>query len=269
MDKAIGIFDSGVGGLTVMKEVIKELPFEDIIYFGDIARTPYGSKSKETVTKYAREIVHFLSSQGVKIIVVACNTVTSFALETLRQEFRLPIIGVIKPGVKKAVEIAGNKRVGVIGTEGTILSGAYQREIKSIQPSVEIISISCPLFVPIVEEGWIDTEVSNLVASEYLAPLKTKKIDTLILGCTHYPMLKKVIQKVIGDGVKLVDSATQVAIETKDVLSKNGLIRESNRKATHKFYVSDLPPKFKELAKRFLGEEIREVIKIDMSEFVK
>lgn len=269
VDKAIGIFDSGVGGLTVMKEVCKELPFEDVIYFGDIARTPYGPKSKEAVTKYARELTRFLTFQGVKMVIVACNTATALSLDVLKDEFPIPIIGVIKPGVKKAIEVTKTQSIGVIGTEGTIWSGTYQKAIKSIKPSVEITGIPCPLFVPLVEEGWVDTEVTRLVVLENLAPLKDDKIDTLILGCTHYPLLKNVIQKVIGDRVKLVDSATEVAIEAKNVLSKSGLIRKSNRKASHKFYVSDLPSKFKGLAKRFLGKEIEKVGRVDVNGYQK
>ncbi len=261
-DSPIGVFDSGVGGLTVVKELIKELPKEDIIYFGDTARVPYGTKSPSTVKRYSIENTLFLLKFNVKLLVIACNTSSAIGLSLLQKFFSIPIIGVIKPGAKAAIRSTRNSRVGVIGTHATISSGAYEREIKHLNNNVKVLGQSCPLFVPLVEEGWIKDEIAKSVAVKYLAPLKKKKIDTLILGCTHYPLLRPIIQDVMGKDVKLVDSAEETAKEAKDLLEECGLKSDSKRKGSLKFYISDEPDKFALVGKRFLGRNVGSVEKI-------
>jgi len=260
---AIGVFDSGVGGLTVFKELIKQLPREDVVYFGDTARVPYGTKSRETIIRFSLENILFLLQKDVKIIVVACNTSSSLALPTLRRHFKKPIIGVISPGAKEAVYATRNNRIGVIATSATINSAAYAQEIKKLKPSAEIFSQACPLFVPLAEEGWVKEKVAVEIAEKYLASLKKVKVDTLILGCTHYPLLKPVIKKVMGEGVRLIDSAQQVAQEVKQVLADEGLL-SSDRKhqAEYTFFVSDEPGNFQRLAKRFLGFSLNKVKRV-------
>jgi glutamate racemase len=251
---AIGVFDSGVGGLTVFKELVRQLPREDVVYFGDTARVPYGTKSKETIIRFSLENILFLLQKEVKIIVVACNTSSSLALPTLKRHFNKPIIGVISPGAKEAVYATRNKKIGVIATSATIRSNAYTQEIKKINPMVEVFTQACPLFVPLAEEGWLREKVAVTIAEKYLLPLKRAKIDTLILGCTHYPLLKPVIKKVMGEGVRLIDSAQQVVQEVKQVLAEEGLLSaDNNRRARYAFFVSDEPQGFQKLAKRFLG----------------
>lgn len=254
--RPIGIFDSGVGGLTVFNEVERALPCEEIIYFGDTARVPYGTKSKETVTKFSVENVEFLMKHNVKLVLVACNTASSLSLEFLKRCFKVPIIGVIEPGAKNAVNITRNDRIGVIATIATISSGAYEKAIKKISRKTAVYSQSCPLFVPLAEEGWVDEDVTRDVASIYLNPLKRKNIDTLILGCTHYPLLKKIIRKVMGDEVSLVDSAQEVAREAKDVLDASGLLNDARGEKKHKFFVSDEPEHFVRLGERFLKRKM-------------
>ncbi len=263
MKKAIGVFDSGVGGLTVIKELIRQLPNEDIIYFGDTARVPYGIKSKETVIRFSIENILFLLKNDVKLICVACNTVSSVALPVIKNHFRVPIVGVITPGVREAVYATHNKRVGVIGTSGTIKSGSYEQEIKQLDSSVKVTAVACPLFVPFAEEGWLEGSVVIEVAKTYLKPMKEAGVDTVILGCTHYPLLKPVIRQVMGEGVRLIDSAKQVAIEVKKILSAESLCN-SQRKGKHKFYVSDNPEWFSNLANRFLGQLIKDVKKVNI-----
>ncbi|MDP3143310.1 MAG: glutamate racemase [Candidatus Omnitrophota bacterium] len=260
---AIGIFDSGVGGLTVFKELVKQLPHEDVVYFGDTARVPYGTKSKETIIRFSLENILFLLQKDVKIIVVACNTSSSLALPTLKRHFKKPIIGVISPGAKEAVYATRNKRVGVIATSATVNSKAYAYEIKKLDPSVEVVSKACPLFVPLAEEGWLKEKVAFEIAKKYLAPIKKAKVDTLILGCTHYPLLKAVIKKVMGNNVRLVDSAQQVVSEVRQVLSEEGLLfSDKKHKAKYDFFVSDEPHNFQKLAKRFLGFELKKVKRV-------
>ncbi|MBU0700924.1 glutamate racemase [bacterium] len=261
---AIGIFDSGVGGLTVMAEIIKALPCEEMIYFGDLARTPYGSKSKETVVKFSCEIVQFLISQGVKAIVVACNTASASALEELRQKFSLPIIGVILPGAQKAAEVTQTKRIGVIATRSTIATGAYVKAIQSHDPQIHVISQPCPLFVPLVEEGWLNHVVTKEIAKEYLFSLKANKIDTIILGCTHYPFLRSVIQDIMGNEVTLINSAEETARVTKEILFCAGLLCTMSQDKRHRFYVSDEGSRFIELGEQFLKEKIRIITQIDL-----
>lgn len=261
MIKAIGVFDSGVGGLTVAKELIHQLPSEDIVYFGDTARVPYGIKSKETVIRFSIENILFLLKQEVKLICVACNTVSSVALPVIKSHFKVPIVGVISPGVREAVYATQNKRIGVIGTKGTIRSGTYLQEIKQLDPKARVVAVACPLFVPFAEEGWLKGEVVLEVARTYLKPLKEARVDTVILGCTHYPLLKGVIKEVLGNDVTLIDSAKQVAIEVKKILSAEGELNKA-RSGKHKFYVSDNPEWFSELAERFLGQPIDKAQKV-------
>ncbi|MDD4980769.1 MAG: glutamate racemase [Candidatus Omnitrophica bacterium] len=261
--KSIGVFDSGVGGLTVVKELIRQLPYEDIIYFGDTARVPYGIKSKETVIKFSIENILFLLKQDVKLICVACNTVSSIALPVIKSHFRVPIIGVITPGVREAVYATQNKHIGVIGTRGTIESRAYENEIRQLDPKIKVTAVACPLFVPFAEEGWLSgSEVLN-VAKKYLKPLKNARVDTVILGCTHYPLLKPVIKEALGSGVTLIDSAKQVAIEVKKILSAEcRLLNMAPRRARRKFYVSDNTRWFADVAGRFLGTPLSDVKKV-------
>ncbi len=256
---SIGVFDSGLGGLTVVKELIHHLPNERIVYFGDTARVPYGTKSKETILRYSREIVQVLLKRRVKLIVVACNTASSLALDELVAEFKVPIIGVIEPGAKKAAASTRNNRVGIIATSSTIKSERYAQELLKARKDVQVFSKACPLFVPLVEEGWFDHAVTYQVAQEYLVQMKKNKIDTLILGCTHYPLLKGVLHNVMGAQVNLVDSAQEVALQAKAVLMGKGMLRTQLGPAKHTFMVSDEPQGFQRLAVRFLGGGVREV----------
>ncbi|MBU1869132.1 MAG: glutamate racemase [Candidatus Omnitrophica bacterium] len=260
--KSIGVFDSGVGGLTVVKELIRQLPNENIVYFGDTARVPYGIKSKETVIRFSIENILFLLGHDVKLICVACNTVSSFALPVIKNHFRVPIVGVLNPGVREAVYATQNKRIGVIGTKGTIKSRAYELEIKHLDPKVKVTAVACPLFVPFVEEGWLSGDVVMKVANHYLKPLKDAGVDTLILGCTHYPVLKSVIREVMGNGVTLIDSAKQVAIEVKKILSQEDALNKG-KKGKLDFFVSDNPEWFSELAERFLGKIVKNAKKVN------
>ncbi|MDD5432227.1 MAG: glutamate racemase [Candidatus Omnitrophica bacterium] len=260
--KSIGVFDSGVGGLTVVKELVKQLPSEDIVYFGDTARVPYGIKSKETIIRFSIENILFLLKHDVKLICVACNTVSSLALPVIKNHFRVPIVGVITPGVREAVYATKNKRIGVIGTRGTVKSRAYELEIKQLDPKVSVTAVACPLFVPFAEEGWLAGDVVKQVAEGYLKPMKQAKVDTIILGCTHYPLLKPVIKEVMGEHVTLIDSAKQVAVEVKKILSAEDLLNKK-RSGKSRFYVSDNPEWFNGLAKRFLGYSVKNVSKVN------
>ena len=255
----IGVFDSGIGGLTVVREMISQLPNESIIYFGDTARVPYGPKSPDTVLRYSREITSYLKGEGVKALVVACNTATAHALPALREEFDLPIVGVIEPGARAAVSATKTKRVGVIGTAGTIKSRAYEHEIKRLMPDAAITARACALFVPLVEEGWVDSEPTRAIARNYLAPLVTADVDTLVLGCTHYPLMKTVIGNVVGRDVRLIDSAHETAREAGQVLRVNSIANESRNGARYRFIASDAPDTFLDLGQRFLGSAIDRV----------
>jgi len=262
-DRPIGIFDSGIGGLTVVREIIKELPDERIVYFGDTARLPYGNKSARTVIKFSLENVKFLLKSGVKFIIVACNTSSSLALPALRRRFKVPILGVIRPAVKKAVRITPAGRIGIIGTRATVGSMCYQREIARTGRGCKSFARACPLFVPLAEEGWTNDEVTLKVARRYLDPMRKKNIDTLILGCTHYPLLKKMLRKAVGARIKFVDSAKETALEAKKILIANGLCR---RRASgfpgYRFFVSDEPARFRKTGRRFLGKKIEFVEKV-------
>lgn len=259
--RPIGIFDSGIGGLTVLKEIHRETPHEDVVYFGDTARVPYGTKSKETVTRFSIDNVRFLKSFDVKIVVVACNTASSLSLDALHEKFpEIPVMGVIEPGAAAAVRTTRQGRIGVIGTKATISSGAYEACLKSLDPSVKVYSQACPLFVPFVEEGWLDGEVVMKVAKTYLEPLKAFRIDTLILGCTHYPLLTGVIRKIFGQDVTLVNSAEETARQVRALLSP--ATERRSGEPDMRFYVSDEPEPFRTLGERFLGIPIQSVAKV-------
>jgi glutamate racemase len=252
--KRIGVFDSGIGGLTVVRALMERLPFENITYFGDTARVPYGSKSAEVVREYAFEDTRFLLKHGVKLIVVACNTVSAVAIDDLRSHFSVPIIGMIQPGAAAAAAATKSGRVGVIGTLATIASESYQKELKVLDRRLDVLSRACPLFVPLAEEGWIDHPVSQMVANEYLSELRQHHVDTLILGCTHYPILKSVIQKAVGQGVRLIDSGEAAAEEVEALLRTQQLLNQSTQQPNHEFFVSDVPQKFRQLGSIFLGK---------------
>jgi len=260
----IGVFDSGIGGLTVLKEIIKALPDEHTLYLGDTARVPYGIRSPETVTRYSIENTRFLISKEIKLLVVACNTASSVSLNTIKSSLHIPVIGVIDPGAKAAVRVTRNKKVGVIGTEATIKSGSYIRAIKALLKDTEVIGISCPLFVPLAEEGWTKGSIVTMIAEKYLKAIKEKGIDTLVLGCTHYPLLKKVISKVMGKQVRLIDSAVEVAKEIKSTLEMSGLKRTKQGIPKRSFYVTDSPERFIKVGETFLGEKISHIEKIEV-----
>ncbi len=261
-ERAIGIFDSGVGGLTVLKEVARLLPQEELFYVGDTARVPYGTKSPETVRRYAVESAGFLAQQGVKMLVVACNTASAVAVNELASQFQIPVIGVIEPGSRRAATLTTNRRVGVIGTEGTIKSGAYARAIKSDDPAIEVVSAACPLFVPLAEEGWHEHRVAEIAAGEYLAPLLDAGVDTLVLGCTHYPMLKKTLRTILGDGIQLVDSAEETAKVVVDTLPSVGANQAG--KGSVRFFVTDVPDRFSRVGSAFLGRNLEFVEQVNL-----
>lgn len=266
----VGVFDSGVGGLTVAREIMRNLPNERIVYFGDTARVPYGSKSKETVTRYSEQIIRFLKTQEVKAIVIACNTASAFALETVEKEFDIPIIGVIKAGAKVAAQTTVNGNVGVIATEGTINSCVYDQTIRMERPDVTVYGKACPLFVPLVEEGWLKDPVTEEVARRYLAELQEKDIDTLILGCTHYPLLRSLIGKVAGDHVHLVNPAYETAKELERLLAKEQLLnpgRKAPGNEPYRFYVSDAAEKFKNFATNILPYDVETIQKIHIEKY--
>lgn len=254
MQKAIGIFDSGVGGLTVLKEIAATLPRENTIYLGDTARVPYGIRSAETVTRYSFENTNFLLSQEIKMLVIACNTASAISLEAVKKEFPLPVIGVLEPGARAAAAATKTGSVAVIGTEATIGSGAYEKAIKRIDPRVTVRSLACPLFVSLVEEGWTDNDVAELVAEKYLSSLRKSGIDTLVLGCTHYPLLKSVIGKAVGGDISLIDSAMETAKEVADVLEKLNWKGSTGGEGIRKYYVTDSPSRFEKIGKLFLHD---------------
>ena len=262
----IGVFDSGIGGLTVVAEIMRQLPNEEIVYFGDTARLPYGPKSDETVTQFAIQDTEFLLRHGVKMVVVACNTASSVAVGELTRRYDLPVVGVIAPGALAAVSTTLIGKVGVIGTEGTIASHAYRREIANLDRDIKVIEVSCPLFVPLAEEGWTDREVTLVIAHEYLTPLRDAGVDVVVLGCTHYPILKGTVGRVFGPTVKLIDSAEETAREVVERLSLLGLAKEANDAPGHRFFVSDVPHRFKEQAERFLGAPLPNVSVVSVDE---
>jgi glutamate racemase len=255
----LGVFDSGIGGLTVAHALFERLPQESVIYFGDTARVPYGPKSPETVRRYSAEILAHLLHRGVKAVVVACNTSTAHALESLREQSPVPVLGVIEPGARAAVAATRGGAIGVIGTAGTIASGAYERAIKALRPNARVVSQACPLFVPLVEEGWFDHPATELVAREYLRPLEAAGVDVLVLGCTHYPLLKPLLGRVLGASVRLIDSAEETATTVQSELTARELLADGSHRPTHTFVVSDDEPHFRKVGARFLGERLRRV----------
>lgn len=258
-DAAIGVFDSGIGGLTVAHEIIRQLPAESVVYFGDTARVPYGPKSPDTVRRYSQEIADYLQTQGVKAIVIACNTATAHALTMLRETLTIPVIGVVEPGARAAVQATKTHRIGVIGTVGTIKSGAYERAIRALSPDAIITARAAPLLVPLVEEGWNEHPATRLVVEEYLRPFVAAEVDTLVLGCTHYPLLKPLLAEVLGPDVKLIDSAAETAAETARILAAQGIATNDGHDVTHRFIASDDPLMFLQLGQRFLGGTIEGV----------
>ena len=257
-DLPIGVFDSGVGGLTVAKEIMLRLPKESLLYFGDTARVPYGNKSEETVIAYSRQIARFLCSHSVKAIVIACNTASAFALDTLSAELPVPVIGVVKPGAKAAAAITKTGNIGVIATSDTIRSGLYGRYLRSISPDVHVFGQACPLFVPLVEEGLQNDPVTRTMAERYLTPLLSKGVDTLVLGCTHYPLLTEVIGEVAGPDVTLVNPAYETAKELASMLAGRGLLKTSDTPSAHRFFVSDGEEQFRRFANSILPCELEE-----------
>ena len=262
----IGIFDSGIGGLTVLKAVSRLMPNENIVYFGDTARVPYGSKSNDTVIEYSLQAANFLLRKNIKLLVIACNTASSVALKELKRFLTIPVIGMIEPGAKAALQESKKGIIGIIGTRATINNKAYSNELKKLNPKVKVFEQACPLFVPLAEEGWLDHKVTQLVAKEYLSELREKNIDSLVLGCTHYPILIDTIQKVIGKNVKLIDSGTPAARLVEDYLNGRQLRNQSVHQGHSEFYVSDVPAKFREVAERFLGKKIMHMHKVELEE---
>ena len=262
-NKPIGIFDSGIGGLTVAREVMNMMPREDIVYFGDTARVPYGTKSKETVTRFAFSGIRFLLSCDVKMIIVACNTVSATCLDRLQESTPVPVIGVIDPGARAAALSTRNRIVGIIGTERTIKSGAYIDAIHRLSKEIKIYSKPCPLFVPLVEEGWLENKAAFYTASTYLMPLKEEGIDTLVLACTHYPLLKPTLSSVMGNDVKLVDSAYETAKQVKIISKGMDLACSPEHMASYQYFVSDNPEKFIQVGEKFLGRPINPINVID------
>ncbi len=264
-NQSIGVFDSGIGGLTVVRELMKQLPYENIVYFGDTARVPYGSKSPGVVRRYALEDANLLINQGVKMVVVACNTVSAIALDDISRQYSIPTIGVIIPGARAALLKSINRKIGVIGTIATINANAYVKQLQIMDKFIFVSSQACPLFVPLAEEGWQYHTATQIIADEYLIPLQKVGIDTLILGCTHYPILKKAIQKSVGEDVTLIDSAQETAREVGLLLDELKLRNRSSIQPNYQFIVSDIPQKFHEIAERFLGLTIGNVLKVDPS----
>lgn len=265
-DAPIGVFDSGVGGLTVLSAIHAHLPGESTIYLGDTARVPYGPKSPETVRRYAREAAAFLLGRGVKALVIACNTATAHAFGTLSESLDMPVIGVVEPGAREAADASASGVIGVIGTRGTVASGSYERAILAARPDATVRSVACPLFVALAEEGWITGDVPALTARRYLKPLLDAGIDTLVLGCTHYPLLRGLLAEVAGTDVRLVDSAEATARETARVLETVGLAASGARLLSRDYYVTDDTGLFGELARLFLGAPVERVEAVELGE---
>lgn len=264
-DSPLGVFDSGVGGLTVLRAIHRASPRESTIYVGDTARVPYGTKSPSAITRNALEVASFLEAQGVKYLVVACNSASAVALDALKEHTSLPLKGVIKPGAEAAVSSTRKGKIGVIGTRATIGSGAYKEAIRALEPSAMVFSLACPLFVPLAEEGWTEGEVPEAVARNYLRPLMEADVDVLVLGCTHYPLLKETFRRVLGEGVALIDSADVTAQAVVEDLSDHGMSAPDEAKPTSLLYATDLPPDATALASRFLGEPVDEVALLDLA----
>ncbi|MBM3286049.1 MAG: glutamate racemase [Candidatus Eisenbacteria bacterium] len=266
-DLPIGVFDSGIGGLTVVREILRQLPGENVVYFGDSARVPYGGKSPETVTRFSIENTHFLARRGIKFLVVACNTASALALPVLQRRFDLPMIGVIDPGAREAVQRTRNGKIGVIGTTGTVGSRAYDRAIAEIAPDCSVEAAACPLFVPLAEEGWTEGEIPLGIARTYLDPLRGSGVDTVILGCTHYPLLRGVIADALGAEILLIDTAEVTVAEVRRRLEERGLLRPPGAgDGERHFFLSDVPVRFREIGGRFLGEPIDDLAWIEQSD---
>ena len=260
----IGIFDSGVGGLTVLHAVTDLLPSESILYLGDTARVPYGTKSAAVVEAYAIRCASFLVKQGAKAIVIACNTASAVAVESIRREFNLPVVGVIEPGAEVACRATENGRIGIMGTQGTIQSGAYQTAIESRRPGTTVFGQACPLLVPLAEEDLVDHRATRLLAQDYLKPLLQENIDTLVLGCTHYPLFKGLLQELAGDKIKIVDSAIAVAGAVKSALDTHRLCTPEQAAGVHRIFATDWGQRFEQVGSRFLGNQIPEVEHVDL-----
>jgi glutamate racemase len=261
-DRPIGVFDSGIGGLTVLKALTDALAGEDFIYLGDTARLPYGTKSNEVIIRYSKENTEFLLAKGIKMLVVACNTSSAVALDAIASDTMVPVIGVIEPGARAAVKASRNGKIGVIGTEATIASGAYTRAIQRLGAKSEIYTRACPLLVPLAEEGWIDNEVAERTVEHYLESLKQSGIDTLLLGCTHYPLLRSMFARVLGAGVKIVDSASATAMEVRDRLRTLRLAKRGGD-GSQSFFVTETPDRFVRVGRRFLGPQVESAVRIE------
>ncbi len=266
----IGVFDSGIGGLTVAREIMRQIPHEDIVYFGDTARVPYGSKSKDTIIRFSRQIIRFLKTKDVKAIVVACNTASAQALEDIRPELDIPILGVVKPGARVAAQVTENGKIGVIATSSTIESQLYNRVIHMHNPKAQVFGKACPLFVPLVEEGWLKDPVTKEVACRYLEPLMASGIDTLIMGCTHFPLLRSLLREILGEGVTLVNPAYETTKDLERVLKENGIANDGAGRTDgqrHEFYVSDAANKFRAFADSILPYGVDRTQLIDIESY--
>jgi glutamate racemase len=263
--RPIGVFDSGVGGLTAVREIFRALPGETVVYFGDTARLPYGTKSSETVTRFSLEIASFLLRQNIKCLLVACNTASSYALDALTRRLDVPVVGVIQPAAEAAVAVSPHGRIGVIGTMGTVASGAYATAIERLAPGTQILSRACPLFVPLVEEGWNTHPITRRVAEEYLLELRNGQLESLILGCTHYPLLAPLIADLMGPDVRLIDSGAEAARATAQLLGERGQLAAGGHPA-HRFYLSDEPRNFSRVAEAFLGAALPAITVVDQTD---
>ena len=265
----IGVFDSGVGGLTVAREIMRQLPNENIVYFGDTARVPYGSKSKDNIIRFSRQIINFLKTKEVKAIVIACNTASALALDVVSKEIDIPIIGVVEPGARAALEVTKSNKIGVIGTEATIRSAMYEKIIQGVEPRAEVLGKACPLFVPLVEEGFAKHKVTQEIIDYYLASFMKTDIDTLILGCTHYPLLRSKIREYVGERITLVNPAYETAMDLKMLLEENHIenMGDGQNHASYEFYVSDAADKFKQFANSILPYDIETTKQINIEEY--
>lgn len=263
----VGVFDSGVGGLTVAREIMRQLPDENIVYFGDTARVPYGSKSKENIIRFSRQIIRFLKTKNVKAIVIACNTASALALDVVKNEFDIPIIGVIVPGARAAVRETRNKKIGVVGTEGTIHSEMYTKVIREMEPEASVLGRPCPLFVPLVEEGFAKHHITDEVIEIYLEEMKHSDIDTMILGCTHYPLLRSKIMAYFGEKVHIVNPAYETALDLKRILESENAVNDSGNLNKYEFYVSDAAEKFKQFANSILPYNVETITQINIEEY--
>lgn len=267
MDAPIGVFDSGIGGLTVAKEIMRQLPGENLVYFGDTARVPYGTKSRDTVCKYSRQIARFLLSQNVKAIVIACNTASALAMEELEDMLEVPVIDVVQPGARMAAASTQNHKIGILGTQSTIKSGIYERYLHRMNPELTVVSKACPLFVPLVEEGLFEDRITEDVVGRYLHDMKEYEIDTLVLGCTHYPLLRGVIGREMGEEVKLVNPAYETAKSLKEMLREKKLLASGPKKEEHRFFVSDGADSFRSFANSILPYPVEKTTVIDIESY--